>query len=183
MTGSYFTGLLMDFDYKVIEARYRRDHAIPDCIKLNEKTDTSFPIEKARLRNVWWIVAIFIVTTAAYGFSLNIPNMALPLVLQFIIAYTATALFSLNSALVIDLYPGAPASATAVNNLMRCSVGALGVAVVQLVIDSMGAGFSFLLFAGITGLCTPLLVVAWFYGPGWRGARIDRFKREAVTIV
>lgn len=173
----------MDSDYNIIDAQYRKDHATPDFIKLDEKTTDSFPIEKARLRNVWWIVSIFIATTGAYGFSLKIPNMALPLILQFLIAYTATALFSLNSALVIDLYPGAPASATAVNNLMRCSVGALGVAVVQLVIDSIGAGFSFLLFAGITGLCTPLLVVGWFYGPVWREARIDRMKRQVMRTV
>jgi len=38
-------------------------------------------------------------------------------------------------ALVIDLYLGASASATAVNNLMQCSVGAGGVAVIQLIID------------------------------------------------
>jgi hypothetical protein len=46
----------------------------------------------------------------------------------------------MNSALVIDLLPGKSASATAVNNLMRCSMGAAGVAVVQLVIDSTRLG-------------------------------------------
>jgi hypothetical protein len=104
--------------------------------------------------------------------------IALPLILQFFIAYTATAIFSLNSALIIDLYPGASASATAVNNLMRCSVGAVGVAVVQIVIDGVGAGFAFSGFAVVTAGVSPLLALEWFYGEGWRWERRERLKSE-----
>jgi hypothetical protein len=111
------------------------------------------------MRNIWWIILIFIFATALYGFSLGLNAIAIPLVLQFFIANSATAVFSLNSALVIDLYPGAPASATAVNNLMRFSVGAAGVAVVQLIIDAIGARPRFLLFTLITALLSPLLVL------------------------
>ena len=121
---------------------------------------------------------IFILATAGYGFSLDLNLIALPLILQFFIAYTATAVFSLNSALVIDLYPGASASATAVNNLMRCSVGAAGVAVVQIVINGVGAGFAFLGFAVVTAGASPLLALEWFYGEGWRWERRERLKAE-----
>src|SRR2546430_257321 len=120
--GSYITGFLMDHDYRHTENEYRKAHNIPENTKLNRKNFGDFPIERARQRNVWWIVLIFTVATGVYGFSLAF-NIAFPLILQFFIAYTATALFSINSTLIIDLYPGASASATAVNNLMRCSVG------------------------------------------------------------
>jgi hypothetical protein len=43
---------------------------------------------------------------------------------------------------------------------MRCSVGAAGVAVV----DAIGAGPTILLFALITALLSPLLVLEWFFG-------------------
>jgi uncharacterized protein involved in exopolysaccharide biosynthesis len=40
--------------------------------------------------------------------------LAVPLVMQFFIAFTATAIFNINSTLMIDLYPSKPASATAI---------------------------------------------------------------------
>ncbi|KAK2627302.1 hypothetical protein QTJ16_003268 [Diplocarpon rosae] len=174
VAGSYLTGYLMDYDYKTIERRYRQEHGIDPNTLLNKRELTDFPIEKSRMRNIWWIVVIFVVTTFFYGFSLNLNIIALPLVLQFFIAYTATAVFSLNSALVIDLYPGASASATAVNNLIRCSVGAAGVAAVQPAIERIGEGATFALFAGIAAACSPLLMVEWFHGQRWRDERRDR---------
>jgi MFS family permease len=176
VAGSYLTGYLMDHDYKTVERQYRQARGIPADTTLNKKELVDFPIEKSRLRNVWWIIVIFVVTVALYGFSLPLNIIAVPLVLQFFIAYAATAVFSFNSALVIDLYPGASASATAVNNLMRCSVGAAGVAVVQPIIDAIGAGPTFALFAGITVVLSPLLVVEWFYGEGWRRERKERLR-------
>jgi MFS family permease len=184
--GSILTGYLMDHDYKTVERQYRLEKNIPADTVLNKEL-VDFPIEKSRMRNIWWIILIFIITTALYGFSLSLNIIALLLILQFFIAYTATAVFSLNSALVIDLYPGASASATAVNNLMHCSVGAAGMAVVQLVIDGIGAGLMFLLFAGITALLSSLLVLGWVYGERWRGERRERLKakeeRRRVTDV
>ncbi|CZS95425.1 related to synaptic vesicle transporter SVOP and related transporters (major facilitator superfamily) [Rhynchosporium agropyri] len=174
VAGSYLTGRLMDHDYRIIETRYREQKGLPSETPLNRKELLDFPIEQCRLRNIWWIVAVFILCTALYGFSLNLNIIALPLILQFCIAYTATAVFSLNSALIIDLYPRASASATAVNNLMRCTVGALGVAIVQIVIDTIGEGVAFVVFAGFTALCSPLLVLEWVYGQRWRGERREK---------
>jgi MFS family permease len=179
--GSYVTGYLSDYDYKIVENQYRKEMGIPDDTPLNKKELFDFPIEKSRMRNIWWIILIFVFATALYGFSLGLNTIAIPLVLQFFIAYSATAVFSLNSALVIDLYPGASASATAVNNLMRCSVGAAGVAVVQLIIDAIGEGPTFLLFALITALSSPLLVLEWFFGQRWREERGERLARKLDT--
>jgi len=178
VAGSYLTGYLMDHDYRIIESQYRTSKDIPEDMKLNKNDLDDFPIEKSRLRNIWWIILVFITATGGYGFSLNLNFIAIPLILQFFIAYTATAVFSLNSALVIDLYPGASASATAVNNLMRCSVGAVGVAIVQIVINGVGAGVAFLTFAVVTAGASPLLVLEWFYGEGWRRERRERLKTE-----
>ena len=171
----------MDYDYKTIENRYRAEKGIAADVALNKKELVDFPIEKSRMRNIWWIIVIFVISTALYGQSLSLKMLPVPLILQFFIAYSATAVFSLNSALVIDLYPGASASATAVNNLMRCSIGAAGVASIQPIIDAIGAGPAFLLLSGITVLLSPLLVLEWFYGPGWRNDRKDRLaKKEAM---
>jgi hypothetical protein len=133
---------------------------------------------RSRFRSIWWIILVFIATTALYGFSLSLNRVALSPLLQFFISYTATAVFSFNSVLVIDLYPGDSASATAVNNLMRCSVGAVSVAAIQLIIDSIRADFAFLTLAVLTAALPPLLLLEWFYGEGWRRARTERLSAK-----
>ncbi|KAF7907514.1 uncharacterized protein EAF01_005100 [Botrytis porri] len=179
ISGSYLTGYLMDYNYKVVESRYRKQHNIPVDISIKANELLDFPIEVARMRNIWWIIIVFVIATALYGYSLSLEIIALPLVLQFFIAYTATAVFSSNSALIIDLYPGKSASATAVNNLSRCLLGAAGVAVVQLIIDALGSGVTFLIFAGITLACSPLLLLEWYHGGRWRMERAGNLEKKA----
>ena len=177
MTGSYTIGYLMDFNHKRTEREYCQKHNLPIDTRINSKSHPDFPIEYARMRNTWWITAIFIVCVAAYGFSLR-THLAVPIILQFIIAYGSTAIFTMNSALVIDLYPGASASATAVNNLMRCLIGAGGVAASQPIIDAITAQWTFLLLAGITLAMVPLLMVEMKWGYGWRLDRHERFLKK-----
>lgn len=164
----------MDRDYRKVEKVYKAEKGIPKSTKLNKKELLDFPLEKARLPQMWWIILLFIISTALYGFSLELNQIAIPLILQFIIAFTATATFTVNSAYVVDLYPGMSASATAVNNLVRCSVGAFGVAIVQVVIDAIGSGPSFALFAGITLVMSPMLLLSWYFGQKWRDERREK---------
>ena len=131
------------------------------------------------MRNTWWIVAFFIVTTAVYDVSLR-THLAVPIILQYFISFCATGIFTINSAFVIDLYPGASASATAVNNLMRCLIGAAGVAVVQPIIEALTAEYTFVLLAGITVAMTPLLWVERRFGAAWRLVRNERLESKAA---
>lgn len=181
MTGSYTIGYLMDFNHKRTEREYCQQHNLPTNTRINSKSHPDFPIEYARMRNTWWITAIFIVCVAVYGVSLR-AHLAVPIILQFIIAYGSTAIFTINSALVIDLYPGASASATAVNNLMRCLIGAAGVAAVQPIIDAITAQFAFVLLAGITIAMVPLLVVEMKWGYTWRLERHERLQKKENSI-
>ncbi|KAL2013539.1 hypothetical protein VTN00DRAFT_1064 [Thermoascus crustaceus] len=176
MAGSFLTGRLMDFNHRKTEKEYSVQHGYPTSQRINSKSHPDFPIEYARMRNTWWIIALNVASTAAYGFSLR-THMAVPIILQFMTAFTATSVFSINSALVIDLYPGASASATAVNNLMRCLVGAAGVAVVQPIIDALTAEWTFLMLAGITAVLSPLLLIELKWGVGWRLQRAEKMKK------
>jgi MFS family permease len=178
MMGAYVTGKLSKRDWRIMEQQYRAEKNIPGSVPLNKKHLADFPFEKARMRNIWWMVAIFIITTALYGFSLQFDILALPLILQFCVSFTANSIFTLNSTLVVDLFPGQAASATALNNLVRCLLGAGGVAVVQEVIDGIGGGWAFVLFAGITLLVCPLVVVEWKCGGKWASERRERLAAE-----
>lgn len=171
----------MDYNHKLTEREYCQRNNLPLETRVNTKTHPDFPIELARMRNTWWLSGLFMACTAAYGFSLQ-THLAVPVILQFFIAYCSTAIFTINSALVIDLYPGASASATAVNNLMRCEVGAAGVAAIQPIIDAISAKYAFLLLAGITLLMVPLLSIELRWGAGWRLERAERLKRKAETV-
>ncbi|KAK4220308.1 major facilitator superfamily domain-containing protein [Rhypophila decipiens] len=184
VSGSYLTGKLLDRDYRIVEAAYRASHGLSSEVALDRKKLADFPVSRARLRSSAYLVVPFILAVGGYGFAIDSPalaakpGMALPLVLQFVIAFTATAVFTQNSALMVDLYPGASASATAVNNLIRCAIGAAGVAAIQFIIDDIGAGVTFLIFAIITLVLSPLLVLEWFYGEEWRKRRMERLERE-----
>lgn len=182
MLGSYLTGKLSKHDWAVMERRYRVDHGIPPAAALSRADLVDFPFARTRLRSIWWLLAVFVVATGLYGFSLQLDIIALPLILQFAISYTANSIFALNSTLVVDLYPRASASATAVNNLVRCLVGAGGVAVVQVLIDKVGSGPTFALWAGVTALLTPLLVLQWRNGQRWARERRERIAARESDV-
>lgn len=178
VVGSLTTGKIMDWNYRRVSEEFKKANGITTDATISHKTHENFPIELARLKNSWVLVLIFVVTTGLYGWSLEL-HIAIPLILQFFIAYTATAIFSINSALIIDLYPAKSASATAVNNLIRCTIGAIGVSVVQYIIDAIDAGAGFLILAGFTGLLTPLLTVELRWGPTWRREREHRLAQSS----
>jgi hypothetical protein len=185
----------MTQDYRAAETAYKAFRQLPFDYKLPAKhVPKDFPIEHARLRHLPWISTLFVAATAAYGFSLAFPEalakpgwITVPLFFQFIIAATSNAIFSLNQTLVSDLCPGKGASATAINNLVRCGLGAVGVTFIDLMISSEGPALTFLGLALISIIVTPLTAVNWYWGPKWRAKRTTRTEKlesgeEARTV-
>lgn len=172
----------MTRDYLAAEAAYKARHNLPPSHKLPAKNlPADFPIEHARLRNLPWISVLFASATAAYGFSLQFPALislrgwiVVPLTLQFLIAASSNGIFALNQTLVTDLCPGRGASSTAINNLVRCGLGAVGVAFVETMIAAVGPGPAFLGLALVTVIFVPLVVVNWFWGMEWRVSKAER---------
>ncbi|KAI3391392.1 hypothetical protein diail_7447 [Diaporthe ilicicola] len=180
IVGSAIVAKLMTRDFRATEDAYKSDNNLPDDYTIPTKAiPAGFPIEHARLRHLWWIVGLFVASITGYGFSMSVPEsvsgrpgyIALPLALQFIIAATSNAVFAANQTLVSDLCPGKGASATAMNNLVRCTLGAVGVAVIDPIIEELGSGYAFLTLAFIMVCCTPLAVLTWVFGQRWRGER------------
>ncbi|KZL71282.1 major facilitator superfamily transporter [Colletotrichum tofieldiae] len=190
--GSAIAGKLMTRDYLSVEEAYKTSHAYGTAEQVaGGNLPADFPIERARLRRLPWVALVFVVATAGYGMSLNFSSLnsrrgwiALPLVLQFFIAATSNAVFALNQTLVTDLCPGKGAGATAINNLVRCGLGAIGVALVEGFIESVGPGATFLGLALVTVAVGPLAVVHWYYGQGWRAKRMraDERAREEKAL-
>lgn len=180
IAGSAVVAKLMTRDFRACEKAYKADNGLPSDYTIPTKAiPAGFPIEQARLRNLWWIVSLFIASIVGYGFSLGMPRsvtdqagyIAVPLTLQFIIAATSNAVFAANQTLVSDLCPGKGASATAMNNLVRCTLGAVGVAIIDTMITKLGVEYAFLTLAIVMACCAPLAILTWFFGQRWRGER------------
>ncbi|KAK1700083.1 major facilitator superfamily transporter [Colletotrichum godetiae] len=138
-----------------------------------------FPIEKARLQPVYPAVAVGLAALTAYGWVLHfeVGGVAAPLVLQGVIGLTITGSFSVMNTLIVDLFPDAPATATAANNLVRCAMGAVGTAVIEYMIRGMGRGWSFTFLAALCAVLSPMMFLIAKKGPVWRNER--RMREEA----
>lgn len=97
--------------------------------------------------------------------------------------------------LIIDLVPSQGSSVTACvslffntpisivnlpflqNNIVRCSLGAALVSVIDIIIRALGTGWTYVLLGGICVLTTPLLFLEMRIGPGCRAKR--RSQRDA----
>lgn len=172
----------MNQSYVQTEQKYKERHNLPPTSTISKKAlPPDFPIEHARLRHIGWVTILFIISTSLYGFSVSFPNLvskpgwiAVPLFLQFFIAATSNAVFAVNQTLISDLCPGRGASSTAINNLVRCSLGAVGVAFIEQMIAGVGVGATFLGLGLFTAGMLPLSAIHWYWGAEWRRQRLER---------
>ena len=182
--GSLSTGWILDQSFNRALVRYKEEHGIPPEEPFVHRRD--FPYVRARLRLMPIFSIVLVISLALYGPSFEFndlrqrfsPNLAAPLILQFLIAFSATAILNINSTVLIDCFPERPASATALNNLCRCLLGAVGVSVIQPLIGTTKAMIAFFIVSGVVFLFTPLIWVEWKCGEGWRQEREDRLARD-----
>lgn len=177
---SLSTGWILDQSFNRALVRYKAEHGIPADETVDHHRD--FPYVQARLRLMPIFSIVLMISLALYGPSFEFndlrmhfgPNLAAPLILQFLIAFSATAIFNINSTVLIDCFPERPASATALNNLCRCLLGAAGVSVIQPLIGAVKAMKAFFIVSGVVFLFTPLIWVEWKWGERWRQEREDQ---------
>ncbi|KAF8534895.1 major facilitator superfamily domain-containing protein [Trichophaea hybrida] len=171
--GSISSGMILDRDYKKIKRKH--EQKIKEKMLVRDEAD--FPIERARLRSAWIMILVFGFAIFGYGWALETrSHLVVPLVFQFLVGWSSTGIFNMNSTLVVDLFPGKSASATAVNNLIRCGLGAIGVAVIELLIQAVGSGYAFSILSALTYAASGLVWVELRHGAGWRRERERRLK-------
>ncbi|MCJ1442587.1 MAG: hypothetical protein MMC23_003083 [Stictis urceolatum] len=162
-------GKLVDANY----ARHARKRNMP--VVKNRAVDLSdFPLERARLEIVVPMHILAAVSVVAYGWVLQTrPHIAVPAVVLFFAGGTITGEFQVLNVLLVDLHSERPAAVAAVNNLVRCELGAVASAVVGPAIGGIGSGWTFTLFGAVLGLW---LGVLW--GVAVRGIEMRRRRRE-----
>lgn len=170
LVSSFTTGKIVDWNYR----RHARRLGFP--VQRNRQQDLSgFPIEKARLQVALPLLYVGVTGIISYGWALHYEaNLAVPLVLIFVIGYSINASNQCMSILMVDTWPGKPATVTAASNLVRCSLGAAASAVVIPMLERLGRGWTYTLFALLWVVFSPCIWALMKYGPGWRKERKEK---------
>ena len=160
---AYTTGKLLDRDYVRTAQRYN----LPVDKSTNDLSN--FPIEHARLLSVFPLLAISTTATVGFGWALNQhTSIAVPLTLTFFSGASQVAIFTICGTLLTDLNPNQSATVQAGYNLIRCALSAGGIAGLQALIDAVGVGWCFTIYASIGALCIPIFVLLRSHGMQWR---------------
>ncbi|KAL8741614.1 MAG: hypothetical protein Q9190_005796 [Brigantiaea leucoxantha] len=167
--GGYVNGKMMDRNYRATARKI--GHTI-DTVSGDDLD--RFPIEKARARGSWYLLAIYICVLAGYGWSVVAQaHESVPLILQFVLAGLCTCFQQTFNALLVDIFPASPSTAAASSNITRCALSAVAVAILQPLVSIMGRGWFFTLLAitsGGGGLAANWAITT--HGMHWRQQRI-----------
>lgn len=160
---AYTTGKLLDRDYIRTAKRYN--------LPVNKSSNdlSNFPIEQARLLSVFPLLAISTAATIGFGWALHQhTSIAVPLTMTFFSGASQVAIFTVCGTLLTDLNPNQSATVQAGYNLIRCVLSAGGIAGLQALIDAIGVGWCFTLYAILGALCIPIFAVLRSHGMQWR---------------
>ncbi|EWC47211.1 hypothetical protein DRE_03330 [Drechslerella stenobrocha 248] len=178
---SVVNGRLLDRNFRIVAEQEGVTIGSQKLANMSE-----FPIERARLRGIFWPMSLCIAATIPYGWTLYCrTHVAAPLVLLFIIGFTNICVVNVSLLLriqiqvfLVDLYPTSPATATASGNLCRCLFGALSTAMVDFMLTRLGLGWTFTFWGLICLVCFPLLELSKRKGHVWRSARSKALMEE-----
>ncbi|KMU90596.1 hypothetical protein CIHG_08312 [Coccidioides immitis H538.4] len=150
-------------------------------LRAGEDND-DFPVEKTRLRSVWYLIIISSAATLGYGWALYkravivLQHIAVPLVMQFLSGLSITSIFTICGTLLTDLNSNKSSTAQAAYNLVRCVGAGGGVAALQPIINGVGLGWGFTLYAFF---CLTSVPVLWILQT--KGREKHRFIRNIFS--
>ncbi|KAG8927414.1 hypothetical protein FRC00_002113 [Tulasnella sp. 408] len=159
---------------KFLDRQYKRDRRQWETRKKQEREEAgervdapwseddelTFPIERARLKLGAFYTFCVCAVSIGYGWVLDRHGpLAVALILQFIAGYVIIGQMNAFQTLLIDLFPKAGSSATAINNCVRCLIGAVVASVIDLILKALGTGWTYVLLSGLCLLITPAFTV------------------------
>ncbi|KAF2765115.1 MFS general substrate transporter [Teratosphaeria nubilosa] len=159
LAGSVATGRILDWKYATYKTR-----------AVEEQGD--FPIEQARLSTMPIHLIVFVASVVGWAWSIQQKtSIAVPLVLQVILGWTAMASLNTTMTLMIDIMPAQSSGITACVNFARCSLGAVLVSVIDMSTSAIGVGWTYVILGGCSLALLPLFFVEMRFGPRWRVKR------------
>ena len=172
VVSAFSTGRIVDWNYR----RHAKRAGMP--VVRNRRQDISnFNIEKARLQIAIPMYYLSTVVMICFGWVMGRRvNLAAPIILLFISGWSLNATSQVLNALMVDIWPGQSAAATAANNLMRCELGAAASAAINPMKIAMGWGWAYTTLALISIAASPILWLMTRYGIIWRQKRLRKEK-------
>ncbi|KDQ50724.1 hypothetical protein JAAARDRAFT_74054 [Jaapia argillacea MUCL 33604] len=178
LLGGVVSGKLLDKDYQRVKRRLiEKAEADPEKkISVGDiEKSGNFPIEFARLRLLPPCMLVLIACCLGYGWCLQKRvSLAAPLIINALVGFMVNALMAPTTTLLVDLAPGQSSTVTACNNIVRCACSAALVSIVDLLVNAIGTGWTFVVFGGMIALITPVLYLEMKMGPVWRARRKAR---------
>ncbi|RTE79712.1 hypothetical protein BHE90_005762 [Fusarium euwallaceae] len=157
---SYFTGRYLDWNYKKTAEKlsgYSRD-------------SPQFPIERTRLKGIFVLITISSLGTLGYGLALMTKaHISVMLIMQFLTGGSTASTFTMTSTLLTDLNLDRSATAHAASNIVRCLMAGGAIGIMDPLINAIGFGWCFAIYAAVALLEIP--VVVYLYKMGDRRAQ------------
>ena len=91
--------------------------------------------------------------------------------------------FNTNNTLLVDINHIAPATAQASSNIVRCTLAATAVAVLQKMIEVINVGWAFTLLGTLCSLSAMLYLIDRQYGMSWRVAHSQKTVARQVEVL
>ncbi|CAD0109699.1 unnamed protein product [Aureobasidium uvarum] len=175
---AFTTGKAVDWNYR----RHAKLNGFP-FIKNKQQDMTEFPLEKARLEIAMPLFYLGALTILGYGWVMDKHvSLAGPIVLLFFMGYALTAAFQVYNILIVDIYPGKPATASAANNIVRCEMGAATSAAIVPMAKAMGNGWAYTLLAFLLIAYSPALLWTMKSGVQWRRAKKQKHEEQPAKM-
>ncbi|MCJ1414634.1 hypothetical protein MMC32_000961 [Xylographa parallela] len=150
-----------------------------EIVKGKQQNIENFPIERARLEIGLPLVYCGCAAFLPYGWvmSLQSPPLAAVIVLLFVNAYVLSGSMQALNVLVVDCHPDSSAAASAALNLVRCLLGAGGVAAVIPLLNRIGSGWTGTMVTVIWILASAMWWAPMIWGLQWRQEK--KMKQDA----
>ncbi|KAI6120587.1 MFS general substrate transporter [Pisolithus croceorrhizus] len=197
ITGGFVIGKIMDRDYRLLNEKLVRERGIATGTPGSREVITreeNFPIEKARLKTTPIQLLICVACCASYGWCLHQKvNIAVPLVLQFVCMLSSFGSGAFDAVLrhisirllfrddYNEHHPNSsrglvtgPGFVGDSNNLVRCAFGAACVSIIDLMLNGVGVGWTYTIFALISLSTSPMIWLIIWLGPRSRAKRCAR---------
>ncbi|KIY73076.1 MFS general substrate transporter [Cylindrobasidium torrendii FP15055 ss-10] len=180
--GTLTNGRLLDIQYKKFLRQLATARGVPaESLNIREKYGLAddYPVEKARLLNLPPMTLLLGLVIAGYGWCVQYSvNLAAPLILQTVAAALTMSSMSASQTLIVDWLPNQGSSITACNNLLRCTIAAGCVAIMDVVLNAIKPGWTYVIFGALCFLIIPLIYLVIMAGPGRRKVRKAKAQLE-----
>ena len=158
--GSLVAGRVLDWNYKRRKAAHDAKY-----VNLDEHERPGFNIRKVRLELCIFTTVSLITFSIVFGWCLQYRvNIAPILIAAFVISFCSVAQLSAITTLLVDMYPGQGSALTSCVNFVRCILAAIGIGVLQNMVNAMGEGGTYTLMAGFCLIAEAVLYLTAYHG-------------------